>query len=623
MVWVRPVRGSKTEPLKLPSCPRQETDMAALIIIQRISKVLHPARHRCKSGFTVAIRDNLTRIARRIRNPLPPRQYTAALGYSLIVFVSCGGALAQSSDFDIKRPQWKQLSAAYGFLAGQERALELVATRFPQLAGAAKQADLQFQLSSLGEGADGLRKSFKELLGDKWEEVDKEMRDALYKTIDAQKFELAEAEAFVAELRGRAKGKLPEEFRRTLLANNPRFKQDPGLELSEGWRRTFRTKGHPKAGSVDVSIDVPESWYERDGRQSDIVKVFRSGNGHGDLLLMISVVPFTDSEKAEMAGVELSADVIEEFLPDGAQVLTRQETMLAGAKSVMTVFDQKQEQLGQIVAMRNTVFWLLLNDGMVALTFAFMKPQSMRSEQIEETHKRQMPSYKLIANTLSLTGSKPHQADADITQAEAMSGTGFAIDSSGLVLTALHVVDGAETISVLKNSKSYEAEILTSNKTLDLALLKVSGAAFTPVRFAPSATVKLAQGVFTIGFPNADVQGLSPKVTRGEISSLHGMRDSPRHWQISAPVQPGNSGGPLFDETGSVIGMVVSTLRAEIAGAIPQNVNYALKGDFMRKAIATYAPRVVDNTLGQHTEADNLENVVARVQASVVMVSAE
>lgn len=578
---------------------------------------------KCKGRFKVEICKNRYRRIRGVNSALPLGNCKTSVCFITLLFISCIAAHAESTNFDIKTPQWKQLSRAYGFLVGQERGLELVATRFPQLAGAAKQADLQFQLSSLGEGAEGLRGAFKEVLGNKWLEVDEEMREALYKTIDAQKFDLPEAEAFVEELRGRAKGNLPEEIRRTLLANNPRFKKDPGLELSEGWRRTFRSKGHPKAGSVDVSIDVPESWYERDGRQPDMVKVFRSGNGHGDLLFMVSIVPFTETDKAEMAGVELNADLISDFLPEGVKVLSSQETMLSGAKAVMTVYDQQQEQLGQIVAMRNTVFWLLLNDGMVALTFAFLKHPSMRSDQIAETHKRQMPSYKLIANTLSLTGSKPHQANADIPPPEAMSGTGFAIDSSGLVLTALHVVDGAARIFVLKNSKSYEARILTSNRTLDLALLKVSGAAFTPVRFAPSATVKLAQSVFTIGFPNADVQGLSPKITRGEISSLHGLRDSPRHWQISVPVQPGNSGGPLFDETGSVIGMVVSTLRAEIAGAIPQNVNYALKGDFIRKAIATYSPIVVDNTLGQQTEADSLENVVARVQSSVVMVSAE
>jgi S1-C subfamily serine protease len=569
------------------------------------------------------MRNNQSVTSQGFRNSLRRRYYAAVASSLLLLINSCVAANASISNFDVKRPHWKQLSTAYGFLLGQERGIELVTATFPQLAGAAKQAELQFQLSSLGEGAESLRASFKELLGDKWDEVDKEMRDALCKSIDVQTFNLAEAEAFLEELRARGKGKLPEEIRRTLLANNPRFQRDPGLELSEGWRRTFRTKGHPKAGSVDVSIDIPESWYERDGRQPDIVKVFRSGNGHGDLLLMISVIPFTDSDKIEMAGVELSKDVIDEFLPAGVQILNSQNTMLAGAKAVMTVYDQKQEQLGQLVEMRNTVFWVLLNDGMVALTFAFMKPPSMRAALIDGRHKSQMPSYKLIANTFSLTGSKPHQIDAEVAQAAAMSGTGFAIDSSGLILTAFHVVDGAKSISVLKNSKIYEAQLLTSNKTLDLALLKVSGAVFSPVTFAPSTNVQLAQSVFTIGFPNADVQGLSPKVTRGEVSSLLGMRDSQQHWQISVPVQPGNSGGPLFDDSGNVIGMVVSTLRAAIAGAIPQNVNYALKGDFIRKAIGTHAPQMMDRSHSQQREAANLESVVARVQASVVLVSAE
>lgn len=540
----------------------------------------------------------------------------------LVVLALSISAIAQDTTFDTKKPRANQLSHAYGYLVGQQKTLDFIAEKFPVLAASVKTAEFEFQSSALGQGGEGLGVEMQKLTGAQWDEVRREIGSTMEAQIRASGITRDDAEAFIGAVVARSKGEMPEDIRRALLANNPRFKADPGLELSEGWRRTFRTKGHPKAGDVDISIDVPESWYEREGRQSDILRVFRSGNGHGDLLLTLSVVPFDEEDKREMEGMKLTKDLIAEFLPEGVRGLSSQETMLSGAQSVLTVYDQEQKQLGEMVAMRNTAFWVLLDDGIVVVNFAFMKPLSMSPEEVDAIHKRRTLSYKLIASTLSLTGSKPHSSRPNQAPVEGMSGTGFVISSSGLVITAHHVVDGAKNIRVYRGSKGYVAEVVTANKTLDLALLRTD-AALNPLRMAPSQSVRLAQGVFTIGFPNTDVQGLSPKVTRGEISSLSGLRDSPRHWQISAPVQPGNSGGPLFDTSGRVIGMVVSTLTATSSGSIPQNVNYALKGDFIRSALKADLP---DEPLANPSHAgssEDLESVVSKVQNSIVRIIAE
>jgi S1-C subfamily serine protease len=100
-----------------------------------------------------------------------------------------------------------------------------------------------------------------------------------------------------------------------------------------------------------------------------------------------------------------------------------------------------------------------------------------------------------------------------------------------------------------------------------------------------STSVKLGDTVATLGFPNLELQGSTPKYTRGEINSLAGFRDDSHHFQISAQVQPGNSGGPLLDRSGAVIGVVQSTLADPrqflTTGVVPQNVNYALKGEYL------------------------------------------
>jgi S1-C subfamily serine protease len=136
----------------------------------------------------------------------------------------------------------------------------------------------------------------------------------------------------------------------------------------------------------------------------------------------------------------------------------------------------------------------------------------------------------------------------------------------------------------------------------------------------------LGQGVFTIGFPNPDVQGLSPKLTKGEVRSLAGLQDDPRMYQISAPVQPGNSGGCLVDDAGNVVGIISSKLdtvaMAKATGDVPQNVNYALKISYAKLLLDSLADSKAG--LAQPNSAPILfEKDATTVQDSTVRVIAQ
>jgi S1-C subfamily serine protease len=161
------------------------------------------------------------------------------------------------------------------------------------------------------------------------------------------------------------------------------------------------------------------------------------------------------------------------------------------------------------------------------------------------------------------------------------TGTGFVIDNKGHVLTCYHVVEGAVFIKVDSANTSFDGVVVQTDKDLDLAVLEVLKLPDTePIPLLSTAKPELADEVFTIGFPNTTIQGFSPKYTRGEISSLTGSSDDPNHFQISVPVQPGNSGGALVTNDGFAIGIVDAKLNAILAarvtGDIAQNVNYAL-----------------------------------------------
>jgi len=163
------------------------------------------------------------------------------------------------------------------------------------------------------------------------------------------------------------------------------------------------------------------------------------------------------------------------------------------------------------------------------------------------------------------------------------SGTGFVV-SEGRALTNHHVIDGCRRVTIrTPGGATLAARVLADDARRDLALLGYDGEAGPPLKFRDRPPVARGEMVVTYGFPLSGVLSSGPTLTTGDISALAGLRDNPLHFQISAPVQPGNSGGPLLDGNAHVVGVVVSKLNAmRIAqmtgGDIPQNVNFAIKG---------------------------------------------
>ena len=178
------------------------------------------------------------------------------------------------------------------------------------------------------------------------------------------------------------------------------------------------------------------------------------------------------------------------------------------------------------------------------------------------------------------------------TRRPAASGTGFVV-GAGRVLTNDHVAQGCAELRVrTAGGRELTATVAASDPQRDLALLTVQGGdPGPPLAFRSGPELRRGEGVVTYGFPLAGLLSSGPTLTTGDVSALAGLRDNPRQFQISAPVQPGNSGGPLLDNSGNVVGVVVSKLNAQrvarSTGDIPQNVNFAIKGteaaDFLRR----------------------------------------
>jgi len=201
----------------------------------------------------------------------------------------------------------------------------------------------------------------------------------------------------------------------------------------------------------------------------------------------------------------------------------------------------------------------------------------------------------------------------------ATTGTGFCVGDDGLILTSYHVVGGAASITVrLADGRVVPAEIKQASQSTDLAILKVN--AKTPVYLCLSAprAVKVGDRVFTMGYPFVNLLGGEPKFTEGSISSLSGVVGEASLLQITVPIQPGNSGGPLVDDKGNVVGIITSTAAAipffKETGSLPQNVNWAVKSEL--------ASLLFDQSLVECAQLTDRREVIKRVQGAICGIEA-
>jgi len=214
------------------------------------------------------------------------------------------------------------------------------------------------------------------------------------------------------------------------------------------------------------------------------------------------------------------------------------------------------------------------------------------------------------------------------------SGSGFIIHNDGFIVTNYHIIEGTENIDVYFPIKDiqYKAKVFIKDINNDIALLKINDSRFVkeiiniPFGLGSSSDIKVGQEVFTIGFPMGDILGKSAKLSTGVVNSIMGILDDPTLIQISNPIQPGNSGSPLFNKNGEVIGIVISSLNAkyfyENADIIPQNVNFAIKVDYLRNLISMLPDG--EEILNRKSQIENLsmENQFEKIKPFVVNIKA-
>ncbi len=164
------------------------------------------------------------------------------------------------------------------------------------------------------------------------------------------------------------------------------------------------------------------------------------------------------------------------------------------------------------------------------------------------------------------------------------TGTGFVINSKGFVLTNYHVVEGSRKIRVMGPFES-SAQVVAYDAQNDLALLRIQHSPKVTAKFRAGHGIRMGDKIIVVGYPLRGILS-AMNITTGTISALVGPGNDSRLLQISAPVQQGNSGAPLLDIGGNIVGMVLARLSAlkiaKLTGGLPQNVSFAIKASTIR-----------------------------------------
>nr|WP_289113933.1 tetratricopeptide repeat-containing serine protease family protein [uncultured Halomonas sp.] len=191
------------------------------------------------------------------------------------------------------------------------------------------------------------------------------------------------------------------------------------------------------------------------------------------------------------------------------------------------------------------------------------------------------------------------------------AGSGFFISKAGHVITNQHVVSKCKRVTVGDNArKQVTADILETDRSNDLALLKISSTKMASaetkslmqklgIKIVPLASkglmrfedVELGEDLLVAGYPYGEIFSSTIKVTKGIVSAVRGLGDDSSQFQMDAAVQPGSSGGPIYDGNGNIVGVVIAQLNklkfAKMTGSMPENVNFGIKASTVRQFLKT------------------------------------
>lgn len=324
----------------------------------------------------------------------------------LIFCLSLGPAAARGQTGpgpETLAPLHTDLSRALGFILGQRFSLNRVKAEIPELALRARQAEAEFNLS-FGTAETEIRKALQETMGDDYPKFLAHLDDQ-FKTsaLATQPVTREIAGNFLAEVESRAKGKLPSPVYETLLTYQ--FMGRPAEEFARGYKRVFRTAGHPKAKGMDFQISYPASWRPSEGERPNVIQKFVSENGRGSemALIMVKDLPMPPGYKMTQADLRdiFSEKELRGMVPAGARLISAKPIVLDGQQGGMVMFEQTLQRLDLTMTVRGIHFVTVRSGKMVSIQcMANVRPGA--GDDAQARFGRFETVFRLIGNSLIL-----------------------------------------------------------------------------------------------------------------------------------------------------------------------------------------------------------------------------
>jgi len=214
---------------------------------------------------------------------------------------------------------------------------------------------------------------------------------------------------------------------------------------------------------------------------------------------------------------------------------------------------------------------------------------------------------RLLAHACAIAKGENPKPPAAQVRARVRIGAGVVVTEDGLVLTNHHVAKDCDAIGVRDDAEhNAKAHVVGVDVANDLALLRAERKFARAASFRRGAPLQAGESVTVVGFPLAPLLGFEPNVTFGYISAVGGLRGDASRFQISAPIHKGNSGGPILDQAGQVIGIVTAKLNAlaveKRMGDLPQNISFGVKGEVALAFLESHAAAVRQGADGAKLE---------------------